>query len=90
MKVVKNKLAPPFRKAEFDIMYGEGISRTGELIDLGVDLEILKKSGSWFSYGETRLGQGRDAVKNLLRDNPELSEEIEAKIKASLGSTQDK
>jgi len=84
VKVVKNKLAPPFRKAEFDIIYGEGISKSGELIDLGVDLEILKKSGSWFSYGETRLGQGRDAVKNLLRDNPELSEEIEQKIKASI------
>jgi len=83
-KVVKNKLAPPFRKAEFDILYGQGISRTGELIDMGVDLDILKKSGSWFSYGETRLGQGRDAVKNLLRDNPELSEEIEEKIKAAI------
>ena len=84
VKVVKNKLAPPFRKAEFDILYGLGISKTGELIDMGVDLNILKKSGSWFSYGDTRLGQGRDAVKNLLRDNPELSEEIEAKIKAAL------
>ncbi|MCK5134297.1 MAG: recombinase RecA [Bacteroidales bacterium] len=84
VKVVKNKVAPPFRKAEFDIIYGDGISKTGELIDLGVDLDILKKSGSWFSYGETRLGQGRDAVKNLLRDNPELSEEIEAKIKAAI------
>ena len=88
VKVVKNKLAPPFRKAEFDIIYGEGISKTGELIDMGVDLEILKKSGSWFSYGETRLGQGRDAVKNLLRDNPELSEEIEQKIKASIQGTE--
>jgi len=88
VKVVKNKLAPPFRKAEFDIIYGEGISKTGELIDLGVELEILKKSGSWFSYGETRLGQGRDAVKNLLRDNPELSEEIEQKIKASIQASQ--
>lgn len=84
VKVVKNKLAPPFRKAEFDILYGQGISKTGELIDMGVDLNILKKSGSWFSYGETRLGQGRDAVRNLLRDNPELSEEIEDKIKAAL------
>jgi recombination protein RecA len=84
VKVVKNKLAPPFRKAEFDILYGEGISKTGELIDMGVDLDILKKSGSWFSYGDTRLGQGRDAVKNLLRDNPELSDEIEAKIKEAL------
>jgi recombination protein RecA len=89
VKVVKNKLAPPFRKAEFDIIYGEGISKTGELIDMGVDLAILKKSGSWFSYGETRLGQGRDAVKNLLRDNPELSEEIEAKIKATLQGTEE-
>ena len=81
---MKNKLAPPFRKAEFDILYGQGISKTGELIDMGVDLNILKKSGSWFSYGETRLGQGRDAVRNLLRDNPELSEEIEGKIKAAV------
>ena len=84
VKIVKNKLAPPFRKAEFDILYGEGISKTGELIDMGVDLAILKKSGSWFSYGETRLGQGRESVRNLLRDNPELSEEIEAKIKAAI------
>jgi len=84
VKVVKNKLAPPFRKTEFDILYGEGISKSGELIDLGVELDIMKKSGSWFSYGETRLGQGRDAVKNLLRDNPELSEEIEGKIKSVL------
>lgn len=80
VKVVKNKVAPPFRQAEFDIMYGEGISKVGELIDLGVEHEIIKKSGSWFSYGETRLGQGRDAVKGLLRDNPELSEEIERLI----------
>ena len=84
VKIVKNKLAPPFRKAEFDIMFGEGISRTGELIDLGVEHEILKKAGSWFSYGETRLGQGRDAVKALLLDNPELAEEIEVKIRAKL------
>ena len=84
VKVVKNKLAPPFRKAEFDIIYGQGISKTGEIIDMGVDLNILKKSGSWFSYGETRLGQGRDAVRNLLRDNPELSEEIEKKIRAAI------
>ncbi len=84
VKVVKNKLAPPFRKAEFDIMYGLGISKTGELIDLGVELEILKKSGSWFSYGETRLGQGRDAVKLLLQDNPELSEELEVKVKEAM------
>ncbi len=84
VKVVKNKLAPPFRKAEFDIMYGQGISKTGELVDLGVELNILKKSGSWFSYGETRLGQGRDSVKLLLKDNPELSEELEIKIKEAM------
>lgn len=87
VKVVKNKVAPPFRKAEFDIMYGEGISKVGEIIDLGVDLNIIKKSGSWFSYGEIKLGQGRDAVKNLLQDNPELMEELEAKIKDALGTT---
>ncbi len=81
VKVVKNKVAPPFRKAEFDIVYGEGISRTGEIIDLGVEANILKKSGSWYSYGETKLGQGRDAVRKLLLDNPELSDEIEAKIR---------
>ncbi|MBN1144680.1 MAG: recombinase RecA [Bacteroidales bacterium] len=80
VKIVKNKLAPPFRKAEFDIMYGEGISRTGEVIDMATELEVVKKSGSWFSYGETRLGQGRDAVKQLLADNPELTQEIEKKI----------
>ena len=88
VKVVKNKMAPPFRKAEFDIIYGQGISKAGEVIDLGVDMEIIKKSGSWFSYGETRLGQGRDAVKNLMRDNPELAEELEAKIKAKLKATE--
>ncbi len=87
VKVVKNKVAPPFRKAEFDIMYGEGISKVGEVIDLGVELNILKKSGSWFSYGETRLGQGRDSVKNMIADNPELMDELEAKIKEALGST---
>ncbi|GGW38595.1 protein RecA [Arenibacter certesii] len=80
VKVVKNKVAPPFRTAEFDIMYGEGISKVGEIIDLGVEFEIVKKSGSWFSYGDTKLGQGRDAVKNLLLDNPELLEELEGKI----------
>ena len=80
VKIVKNKLAPPFKKAEFDIMYGEGISKTGEIIDLGVDLDLVKKSGSWFSYSDTKLGQGRDAVKQLLMDNPELAEEIESKI----------
>jgi recombination protein RecA len=86
VKVVKNKVAPPFRKAEFDIMYGEGISKVGEIIDLGVELNVLKKSGSWFSYGETRLGQGRDAVKNMIADNPELMDELEQKIKDALGS----
>jgi recombination protein RecA len=80
VKVVKNKVAPPFRKAEFDIMYGEGISKIGEIIDLGVELNIIKKSGSWFSYGETKLGQGREGVKNLIKDNPELLEELETKI----------
>ena len=84
IKVVKNKVAPPFRRAEFDIMYGTGISKTGEIIDIGVDLNIIKKSGSWFSYGETRLGQGRDAVKSLIEDNPELMEELETKIKEEL------
>jgi recombination protein RecA len=87
VKVVKNKVAPPFRKAEFDIMYGEGISKIGEIIDLGVELNILKKSGSWFSYGETRLGQGRDAIKTILSDNPELAEELENKIKDALASS---
>jgi recombination protein RecA len=86
VKVVKNKVAPPFRKAEFDILYGEGISKIGEIIDLGVDLNILKKSGSWFSYGETKLGQGRDSIKSILMDNPALAEELEDKIKKALGS----
>ncbi len=84
VKIVKNKVAPPFRVAEFDIMFGEGISKAGEIIDLGVDHNIIKKAGSWFSYGETRLGQGRDAVKQLILDNPELAEELEAKIKATV------
>jgi recombination protein RecA len=75
---------PPFRKAEFDLIYGEGISKTGEIIDLGVEQNIIKKSGSWFSYGDTKLGQGREAVKKLLIDNPELAEELEAKIKEAL------
>jgi len=82
VKVVKNKVAPPFKVAEFDIMYGEGISKTGEILDLAVEFEIIKKAGSWFSYGETKLGQGRDAVKSLIKDNPELADELEAKIKA--------
>ncbi|MGM0498047.1 MAG: recombinase RecA [Bacteroidota bacterium] len=90
VKVVKNKLAPPFRKAEFDIMYGEGISKVGEIIDLGVDHNVIKKSGSWFSYGETKLGQGREAVKTLLKDNPELSEELENKIKEKLNEENNK
>jgi recombination protein RecA len=84
VKVVKNKLAPPFKTAEFDIMYGEGISKTGEIIDLGVELDIIKKSGSWYSYGDSKLAQGRDAVRQLLLDNPELCEELENKIKAAV------
>jgi len=80
VKVVKNKVAPPFRKAEFEITFGEGISKIGEIVDLGTEYEIIKKSGSWFSYGDSKLGQGRDAVKTLLKDNPELCEEIEGKI----------
>jgi recombination protein RecA len=84
VKVVKNKLAPPFRKADFDILYGEGISQAGEVVDLGVDFNIIKKSGSWFSYGETKLGQGRDAVKQIILDNPELYEELKAKVMEAL------
>ena len=84
VKVVKNKVAPPFRTTEFDIMYGEGISKVGEVLDIGVELGIVKKSGSWFSYGETKLGQGRDAVKSLIKDNPDLSEELEVKIKEAI------
>ena len=86
VKVVKNKVAPPFKTTEFDIMFGEGISRIGEIIDLGVNYEIIKKSGSWFSYNDTKLGQGRDAVKQLLADNPELMEELEVKIRETLNS----
>ena len=84
VKVVKNKVAPPFRTTEFDILYGEGISKIGEIIDLGVNFEIIKKSGSWFSYGDTKIGQGRDTVKTLLQDNPELMEELEQKIMETL------
>jgi recombination protein RecA len=90
VKVVKNKVAPPFRKAEFDILYGEGISKVGEIIDLGVEINLIKKSGSWFSYGETKLGQGREGVKALLKDNPELMEELESKILASYAPASDK
>ena len=86
VKVIKNKLAPPFRQAEFDIVFGEGISRVGEVIDIGVEKGIIKKSGSWFSYDDTKLGQGRDSVKQLFNDNPELAEEIENKIKEALNS----
>jgi len=86
IKVVKNKVAPPFRMAELDIIYGEGFSKVGELVDLGVEYNIVKKSGSWFSYGETKLGQGREAVKQLLKDNPELAEELEIKIKEAINA----
>lgn len=84
VKIVKNKVAPPFKTAEFDLIYGQGVSRTGEIIDMATDMNIVKKSGSWFSYGETKLGQGRDAVKQLLQDNPELSEELEQAIRTAL------
>jgi len=84
VKIVKNKVAPPFKTAEFDIMYGEGVSKTGEILDLAVEFEIIRKSGSWFSYGDTKLGQGRDAVKALIKDNPELADELEIKIKDAI------
>jgi recombination protein RecA len=84
VKIVKNKLAPPFKKADFDILFGEGISQLGEIVDLGTDFNIIKKSGSWFSYGDTKIGQGRDAVKQILKDNPELYEELKAKVQEAL------
>ena len=84
VKIVKNKVAPPFKMAEFDIMYGEGVSKVGEILDMAVETGVVKKSGSWFSYEETKLGQGRDAVRDMLKDNPELAEELEAKIKEAL------
>ena len=84
VKIVKNKVAPPFRSCEFDLMFGEGISKLGEIIDLGVELNVIKKSGSWFSYGESKLAQGREALKQLLRDNPELCEELEGKVRAAM------
>lgn len=89
VKVVKNKVAPPFKTAEFDIMYGEGVSKTGEILDLAVEFEIIKKAGSWFSYGDTKLGQGRDAVKLLIKDNPELADELEQKIKELIKENND-
>src|SRR5690606_7390461 len=84
VKVIKNKVAPPFKTAEFDIMYGEGVSKTGEILDLAVEFEIVKKAGSWFSYGDTKLGQGRDAVKVMIKDNPALADELEEKIKETI------
>lgn len=89
VKVVKNKMAPPFKKAEFDILYGEGISKIGEILDLGVEFDIIKKSGSWFSYADSKIGQGRDAVKQMLLDNPELADEIEAKVREALLKSED-
>ena len=86
VKIVKNKVAPPFRQAEFDRMYGEGVSKVGEILDTAVDLDIIKKSGSWFSYGDTKLGQGRDAVKDIIKDNPELTEELENKVKEAIAN----
>ena len=87
VKVVKNKVAPPFKMAEFDIMYGEGVSKVGEILDIAVENDIIKKSGSWFSYDDTKLGQGRDAVKALIKDNPELMEELEEKVRAKVNET---
>ena len=89
VKVVKNKMAPPFKKAEFDIVFGEGISRSGEIVDLGVELGIIQKSGSWFSYNDSKLAQGREAVKKLMMDNPELAEEIEARIREAMAHVED-
>ena len=89
VKVVKNKMAPPFKKAEFDIVFGEGISHVGEIIDLGVEYGIISKSGSWFSYNDQKLAQGRESVKQLLRDNPELCDEIEARIREALKNVKD-
>ena len=89
VKIVKNKVAPPFKRAEFDIMYGEGISKVGEILDLGVEMGIIKKSGSWFSYGDVKLGQGRDGVKALIKDNPELLEELEMRIVEGMTETQE-
>ena len=87
VKVVKNKVAPPFRKTEFEITFGEGISKIGELVDLGTEYGVIKKSGSWFSYGDQKLAQGRDATKALLKDNPELCEELEAKIMQAISDS---
>ena len=84
VKVAKNKVAPPFRRAEFDIMYGKGIAKSGELVDIAVDMGIIDKSGSWYSYGDMRMGQGREAAKTLLEENPDLADEVEAKIKARI------
>jgi len=86
VKIVKNKVAPPFKTAEFDILYGEGISKTGEIIDLGVDLNVVKKSGSWYSYNDTRIAQGRDGAKQTLNDNPELLEELEARVREAMAN----
>ena len=86
VKVVKNKVSPPFKLAEFDIMYGEGVAKVGEILDIAVEFKIIQKSGSWFSYEETKLGQGRDAVKQMIKDNPDLMDELETKIKAAVKS----